>query len=106
MPKYMFKGSYTAEGIRGVLAEGGTARREAGRAAWASLGGKLEAFYFTFGADDVIAIGELPDDQSAAAFAMDIASSGEVTVETTVLLTPAQIDQACEHHAKFRAPGK
>jgi uncharacterized protein with GYD domain len=46
MPKYLIMSSYTAEGVRGTLNEGGTARREAIRRATEGLGGKLEAFYY------------------------------------------------------------
>jgi uncharacterized protein with GYD domain len=53
MPKYMFIGSYTTEGVRGVLKEGGTGRRGAVLELMASLGGKVEGYYFAFGNDDV-----------------------------------------------------
>jgi uncharacterized protein with GYD domain len=106
MPKYMFRASYTAEGIDGLIAEGGTARVAAGKAAWEALGGKLECFYFAFGTDDVIAIGELPDNETAAAFAMEVVSSGEITCSTTVLLTPEEVDRAREKHSGFRPPGR
>ena len=52
MAKYMLIGSYTAEGAKGVLKEGGSGRRDAARAAIESAGGSLESFYFGFGADD------------------------------------------------------
>ena len=56
MPKYLVHSSYTAEGARGLLKSGGTARRRAVEELLASLGGKLEAFYFTFGDEDAILI--------------------------------------------------
>ena len=46
MPKYLFHGTYTPEGYRGLMDEGGTKRREAAEKALASVGGSLEAFYF------------------------------------------------------------
>ena len=46
MPKYLFTGSYTAEGARGVLKEGGSGRRDATEKLVASLGGTIEAYYF------------------------------------------------------------
>ena len=42
MPKYLFQGSYTVEGLRGVLREGGTKRREAVEQLVKGLGGRLE----------------------------------------------------------------
>jgi uncharacterized protein with GYD domain len=106
MPHYMFRASYSAEGIAGVISEGGTARRDAAKAAAEAMGGRLEALYFSFGEDDVIGIIELPDNESMAALAMEVASSGEISTSTTVLLTPEEIDGAREKHSGFRAPGR
>ncbi len=49
MPKYLCNVSYTAEGIKGLAREGGSARRAAVEKLIGDLGGKLEAFYFAFG---------------------------------------------------------
>ena len=64
-----------------------------------------EAFYFAFGDEDVVVVAELPDDETAAAFAMETSSSGRVAVSTTVLLTPDQVDQASGKSSGWRAPG-
>ena len=45
MGRYMFQATYSTEGIKGVLKDGGTGRRTAVEAAIKSLGGKLESFY-------------------------------------------------------------
>lgn len=105
MAKFMFRASLSAEGVAGVLGEGGTSRRAAVQSAIETLGGKLEAFYFSFGDDDVVGICELPDNESAAAFAMETSASGRVSVSTTVLLTPEEIDRAREKKSGWRAPG-
>jgi uncharacterized protein with GYD domain len=44
MPKFMVKASYSAEGTRGLMKEGGTGRRAAVQKLIESLGGRLEAF--------------------------------------------------------------
>ena len=49
MARYLFQGSYTVEGLRGLLKEGGSSRREATEQLSKSLGGTLEAYYFAFG---------------------------------------------------------
>ena len=49
MPKYLVMASYTAEGVKGLLKDGGTKRRRAAEAALESVGGRVEAFYFAFG---------------------------------------------------------
>jgi uncharacterized protein with GYD domain len=105
MPKYFFRASLSPEGVAGVLAEGGTARRSTVEKAVETLGGKLEAFYFAFGADDVVGICELPDNETMAAFALEVSSSGRVSVATTVLVTPEEIDRAREKKSGWRPPG-
>jgi uncharacterized protein with GYD domain len=106
MPKFMIQGSYTVDGIKGVLKEGGTGRRAAVEAATKALGGKLEAFYFAFGDDDVVAIVDAPDNTTAAAFSMIVAATGTVRTKTTVLLTPDEIDHATKKSGSFRAAGQ
>src|SRR3979411_2146637 len=105
MPKYLLHGSYTVDGINGVLKEGGTSRRAAVESAVKALGGKLDAFYFTFGAGDVVAIVDGPDNVTAAALSMGIAATGTVRTTTTVILTPEEIDQAAKKTLSFRAAG-
>jgi uncharacterized protein with GYD domain len=105
MAKYLIQGSYSVEGIKGVLKEGGTGRRAAVEAAVKALGGRLEAFYFAFGDEDVFAIVDSPDNLTAAAFSMGVAGTGTVRTKTTVLLTPEEIDQAGKKTLSYRAPG-
>jgi uncharacterized protein with GYD domain len=105
MAKYLFQASYTAEGARGLLREGGSARQEAVAKAIQGLGGALDAFYYAFGADDVYAIVDLPDDESAAAASLSIGATGLVSISTTKLLLPAQIDVAAKKSFGYRGPG-
>ena len=105
MPKYLFKASFAPEGVAGVISEGGTARREVVSSAVKELGGSLEAFYFTFGDADVVAICDLPDNETAASFALQVSSSGRVSVATTVLLTAEDVDRAVAKKSGWRAPG-
>jgi uncharacterized protein with GYD domain len=49
MAKFPIKASYSAEGAKGLLEEGGTARRTTVEKAAVGIGGKVEAFYFAFG---------------------------------------------------------
>jgi uncharacterized protein with GYD domain len=105
MPKYLFQASYTARGEEGVRAKGGTDRRDAVADAVRSVGGELECVYFEFGDHDAFAIVELPDNEAAAAMSLIENSSGAVTVTTTVLLTPEQVDEASERAVSYRPPG-
>jgi uncharacterized protein with GYD domain len=105
MARYLFKASLSPEGVAGVLAEGGTARRAVVENAIETLGGSLESFYFVFGDDDVVVICELPDNETAAAFALETSASGRVSVSTSVLITPEEIDRARGKKSGWRAPG-
>ena len=59
MAKYLIKASYTAEGAKGLLKDGGSQRRTAAEQALESAGGRLEAFYFAFGDADAFVIARL-----------------------------------------------
>jgi uncharacterized protein with GYD domain len=105
MAKYLMEANYLSKGINGLLKEGGTRRREAVDELFASLGGRVEAFYFVFGDRDAIIIGELPDNTSAAALALRVNAAGVTTCKTTVLLTPHEIDDAVTRTSTYRPPG-
>ena len=106
MPKYLLKVSYTADGVKGVLKDGGSARRRAAEAAVKSTGGSLEAMYFAFGDDDVFCIIDAPDNMSVAAASMAIGASGLVKPTTVVLLTAEEVDQAAKKTVSYTAPGR
>src|SRR5438309_11657618 len=89
MARFLFQASYSPEGIKGVLKDGGTGRRTAVEAAVKSLGGKLEGFYYAFGKTDVYVIVDGLDNATAAAFSMGVGSTGSLSrLKTTVLMTP------------------
>lgn len=94
MGKYLLTASYTAEGAKGLLKEGGTKRREAAEQAIRSAGGTLEAFYFAFGDSDAYVIVDAPDHATVAAASVAINASNAVKTKTIVLLSPEEIDQA------------
>ncbi len=105
MPKYLFQASYSTDGVKGLLSEGGTARMQVVETLTNSLGGSIETMYYAFGADDVFVIVDLPDNESAAAAALTVSGSGAVRVKTTVLMSPAQIDEAAKMAVDYRPPG-
>jgi uncharacterized protein with GYD domain len=101
----LVQASYVGDGIQGLRKEGGSARRAALERASASVGGTVEAFYYAFGDRDVITIMDFPDNVSAAGVALLIAASGKVELQTTVLLTPEEVDAAVKVGADYRPPG-
>jgi uncharacterized protein with GYD domain len=105
MPKYLVEATYLSEGVKGLLKEGGTRRREAVDELFKSLGGKVEAMYFAFGDQDVFIIGELPDNASAVALVIKVNAAGLSKCKTTVLLTAKEIDEAVKKNSIYRPPG-
>ena len=105
MPKFLIQASYTAEGAKGLLKDGGSNRRQAAETAIKSVGGKMEAFYFCFGAQDAIIIADLPDAASAAAVSLAVSSTGAARLTTTPLITVEEMDHAAGKKTAYRAPG-
>lgn len=106
MPKYLLTVSYTAEGAKGLLKDGGTKRRQAAEAALKSVGARVESFYFAFGDEDVYVIVDAPDNATVAAASITIGASGAVRTKTVALLTAEEIDQATKKNAAYTPPGR
>ena len=106
MPKYLLEVSYTADGAKGLLKDGGSKRRKAAETAIQSLGGKIESFYYAFGDYDVMVIADMPDAAAAAGASISLAASGAVRSKTTVLLTVEDIDRAVQKTADYTPPGR
>ncbi len=105
MPKFLIKASYTTEGAKGPIKEGGSARRAAVQKIIEGLGGKVEAFYFAYGEDDAVVIVDLPDAASGLALSLAVNASGAVRVSTTPLITVEEMDAASKKSVAYRAPG-
>lgn len=106
MATFLVQFKYSEQGTKGLLKEGGSKRREATEQLVKSLGGKMLAYYFTFGEYDGFSIIELDDNVAAAAAGLIVAGSGAVTTKTTVLLTTEEIDRATRKSGTYRAPGQ
>jgi len=106
MPKYLSRTSYTAQGLKGLLKDGGTKRKQEMERFAESLGGKLEAFYYAFGDDDLFAIWDLPDNVNAASASLMVNASGLAKAKVTVLLTPEEVDRAAKTRVDFSPPGQ
>ena len=105
MARYLIEANYSPDGIKGVIAKGGVARREAVEKMLSDLGGHVESFDFAFGDRDAIVICEVPNHVAAAAIALAVGASGMASAKTTVLLTPEEIDRAAQLSVSYRAPG-
>jgi uncharacterized protein with GYD domain len=107
MPKYLLEVNYTLDGVKGLGAEGGTARVAAATALVESLGGKVESFYFALGDTDAYVTIDLPNNSSAAAGSLAVNIGGGATARTVALLTAAEVDEtvAAVKNATYRPPG-
>lgn len=87
MPYYLYQDAYTAEGWASQM-KNPQDRIEAVRPAVERLGGRIVNAWLSFGEYDVVAILEMPDNVSIAAFAIAVAAGGAVKAgKTTPLLT-------------------
>jgi uncharacterized protein with GYD domain len=105
MAKFLIEATYDVEGIRGIQSAGGSSRRDAVAKALESAGGSLESFHFGFGSADAYVIVEAPDNVTAAAVALTVNASGAVHAQTTVLLTPEEVDAAAKQSVSYTPPG-
>ena len=105
MAKFLIQGSYTADGTKGLLKEGGTGRQAAVRKAVEGLGGTLDSMYYTFGANDVILICDMPDTTSGLAISLAVNASGAVRIATTPLFSVEDVDAACKKAVSYRPAG-
>ena len=105
MPKYLFQASYTTAGLEGLRKDGGTGRVAAVEKLAAGMGGRVESFYFAFGEADAYVVVDLPDQAAAGAVSLAVNQSGLVTLKTTVLLTPEEVDEAVHRTVDYVPPG-
>ena len=104
MPKYLIHGSYTAEGKRGLLKDGGSKRKGIVEGLIGGQGGSLESIYWAFGGTDLYAIVDMPNNASMAAVAIAVAAGGAFEPKIAVLLTPEEIDAAVQKDVNY-TPG-
>jgi len=105
MATYLWRVTYTSEGAKGLVSEGGTKRQAAVRQTVEKAGGKLIAFYFAIGEADLYGIAEFPDTVTAAATSLAVNASGAVRLTSTQLLSPEEFDAATKMSISYRAPG-
>jgi len=105
MPKYLWQVSYTADGVRGIMKDGGSQRRRVVQDLIVKAGGRLEGFYYAFGESDVIVIADLPDPATAVAASFAVNATSAARLKTTVLLTPEELDAAAKKSVDYRPPG-
>jgi uncharacterized protein with GYD domain len=94
LPHYLVQVGYNTSGLAGLVKEPQD-RIEKVTPAIEGLGGRVECAYYAFGEHDIVLICEMPDNATAAAFALAVGAGGTVgSYKTTVLLTPEEAVQA------------
>ncbi len=105
MPTYLWRASYTTEGVKGLVKDGGSRRRSVVQQMVEKAGGKLHAFYFALGEADVFAIAEFPDTATAVAVSATVNATGLVHLSSTLLVTPEELDAATKKTVAYQPPG-
>jgi uncharacterized protein with GYD domain len=105
MPTYLWRASYTTDGVKGLMKDGGTKRRATVKQMIEQAGGKLQAFYFALGEADVFSIAEFPDAATAVAVSAAVNASGVVHLTSTLLVSPEEVDAAMKKTIAYKPPG-
>jgi uncharacterized protein with GYD domain len=110
MPIFISRGRFTPDAIKGMLAKPEN-REEVVAKLFKGAGGKLTAWYLTFGRHDWMAIGEFPDEKAAASAILAAAAGGSLSdIETTVAMTSkdavACFGSAGKAAKEFRSAGR
>jgi len=77
---YIALTTFTDQGLRSIKAT--TQRADAVKEAAGRFGARMTQLYWTQGQYDLVAFIEAPDDSSATAFSLAIASAGNVRMQT------------------------
>ena len=108
MAHYLFQGSYSSDSWK-TLIKKPVNRFDAIRPAIEKLGGSIEGAWLAFGDYDIVLIAEMPDNVSAAAFALAVSAGGALkSFKTTALITPTEGLAAMKKagNAGYRPPAK
>ena len=104
MPKFLLQSTYTTDGMRWLVNDGGSKRAEVVRHTIEASRGRMESMHFSFASHDTYVVCDLPDYKSAAALAIAIRVAGGVETRITPLLTPEEVDDATRVKAAYEPP--
>jgi uncharacterized protein with GYD domain len=88
MPSVVILGSYTEQGIQHM--KDLPQRLEAAKQAMQAAGGKMISFYLTMGEYDFISVMEVPDMETGARVALQIAAQGNIRTKSMYGFTEAE----------------
>ncbi|MDH3263195.1 MAG: GYD domain-containing protein [Paracoccaceae bacterium] len=87
MAYYLFHGRYSQASMKALI-EKPQDRKAAAAKMIESIGGKLHHMFFAFGADDIYALIEAPDDKAMMAGSLLVGASGAMSGGATTKLIP------------------
>lgn len=95
MAQYLWQTSLTASAWKAQIAGSSAALVAAGDAGAANFGGRVLHAWIAFGEYDLIAVVEMPDNESMAAFVLAMTAQGHYSAgKTTILLSGAEAEAA------------
>ena len=95
MRQFLIQFGYASRSIKGLVDRPEVDRAAEASGLVASLGGKLLGYWYAFGEFDGVVLIEAPDNCVAAAVAIAVGGSGDVSrLQTTVLLTKDEAQHA------------
>lgn len=108
MPVFITQGRFTQAAVKGLLAKPED-RAETVAQLFAKSGGKLVAYYMTFGEYDFLIVSEGPYEGVATSVIVAAAGGGVTDLKTTLAMTSAEMKSAFERAqpvaASFRSAG-
>ncbi|MEU4717299.1 GYD domain-containing protein [Micromonospora purpureochromogenes] len=106
MAWFLLKSTYTVDGLKGLVKDGGTKRAEVVRKMIEDAGGRMESMHFAFAEDDTYVLCELPDQKTVTGLAVAIGATGSLSVRITPVLTPAEVDEVTRMKTTYTPPGQ
>jgi len=108
MPKFLMQATFSSNGVKNLIEQGGTKRQEQLQGLARSLGGTLEAVYFSPHRNEGFVIFDLPEGQriNLAGTLMAVNAGGFVQVKAQPVLTAKELDSAVEKARGVKVPGK
>ncbi len=93
MPIFVTQGRFTQEAMRGMMGKPED-RAQAVSQLFAKSGGKLLAYYFTFGEYDFLIVSEGPIEGAATSAIVAAAAGGVTDLKTTLAMSSAEMKSA------------
>lgn len=107
-PLFITQGRFTQDAVRGMLARPEDRAESVGKL-FAALGGKLLAYYATFGDYDFLVISEGPFEGVSTSSLVVAATGGVTDLRTTLAISSGELRDTCARAAgvvsQFRAAG-